>query len=70
MAVLGQKTGMDGLPRIMFAKSDSNWTPTITYEAYVWVFGAGGSGAAVGGTTSASANHFKHGCCWSRWRRK
>lgn len=55
MAVLGQKTGMDGLPRIMFAKSDSNWTPTITYEAYVWVFGAGGSGAAVGGTTSASA---------------
>lgn len=55
MAVLGQKTGMDGLPRIMFAKSDSNWTPTVTYEAYVWVIGPGGSGAAVGGTSDYSA---------------
>jgi hypothetical protein len=55
MAVLGQKTGMDGLPRILFAKSDSNWTPTVTFEAYVWVFGGGGSGAAVGGTSDYSA---------------
>ncbi len=55
MAVLGQKTGMDGLPRIMFAKCDDDWRPTVSFEAYVWVFGGGGSGAAVGGTSNYSA---------------
>tara|TARA_R100000008_G_scaffold79840_1_gene61819 strand:- start:512 stop:1522 length:1011 start_codon:yes stop_codon:yes gene_type:complete len=46
MAVLGTRGGGHGVPNIMWLASFA-WTPSATYEAYVYVIGAGGSGASA-----------------------
>ena len=53
MAILGQRGGTEGLPNIFFAKS-TTWTPTIDFEAYVWVIGGGASGAAISSDVNQS----------------
>ena len=52
MAVVGNNTAGRALPNIAFFGSAS-WTPAFTMQAYVYVIGAGGSGAFV---NTASTN--------------
>jgi hypothetical protein len=53
MAVIGNNTAGRALPHIFFGSSES-WTPSCTYQAYVYVIGGGGAGGAVGNASSNS----------------
>ena len=53
MAVIGNNTAGRALPHIFFGSSES-WTPSCTYQAYVYVIGGGGAGGAVGNASNQS----------------
>tara|TARA_R100001463_G_scaffold135952_2_gene200201 strand:+ start:456 stop:1463 length:1008 start_codon:yes stop_codon:yes gene_type:complete len=67
MAFLGSKTGSDGIPKMMFTAS-KDWTPAVTYEAMVYVIGAGGSGAMNARATASygASGGGAGGCAVSR----
>ena len=62
MAILGQKGSAIGIPNISFMAS-TTWTPACTYEAYVYVIGAGGSGGVASREVNYSATGGGAGGC-------
>ena len=62
MAILGQKGSAIGIPNISFMAS-TTWTPACTYEAYVYVIGAGGSGGVASREVDYSATGGGAGGC-------
>ncbi len=68
MAFLGTNKGSgDGIPKMMFTAS-KNWTPTVTYEAMVYVIGAGGGGSSNAAATPShgASGGGAGGCAISR----
>ena len=55
MAILGSKDQSSCLPRFIFQKSVT-WACPVAMEAFVYVIGAGGSGAHVGHSSDTTHN--------------
>jgi hypothetical protein len=64
MALLGNNTAGRSLPNISFFGSQS-WTPGCTYQAYVYVIGAGGSGAGAKTSNGRTSGGGAGGCAVS-----
>tara|TARA_Y100000996_G_C22540153_1_gene649719 strand:- start:1056 stop:2075 length:1020 start_codon:yes stop_codon:yes gene_type:complete len=68
MAFLGQRGSTNGIPNMLF-RDGMTFSPDITFEAYVYVIGGGGSGGAVGTAISnnyAASGGGAGGCAVSR----
>ena len=55
MAVIGSNNEQGAYPTMVFQESQT-WACPVAMEAIVYVIGAGGGGAAVGGNSDASYN--------------